>query len=114
MMTEAQEYLLDAAVEQHAMADMEIRKLYKEFNEAKVSREVFHTVYESMMHTIGYWEGVKNICGAVIKFMDMGHEEYLNFQREQEIVRLHNERMKEEILKSIKDLDNAEEKQSEA
>lgn len=115
-MTRAQEYLLNAAEEQLALAEREIPKLYEEFWKAKKSREVFPDVYEGMMHTIGYWEGVKNTCKSVIKFMKMSEYGFRDFEREQEIIRLHNERMKEEILKSIHnnfEIKDAEEEQSE-
>jgi hypothetical protein len=108
-MTRAQEYLLNAAEEQLALAEREIPKLYEEFWKAKKSRQVFPDVYEGMMHTIGYWEGVKNTCKSVIEFMKMSEYDFRDFEREQEIIRLHNERMEEEILKSIKDIEDAEE-----
>ena len=114
-MTRAQEYLLKAAEEQLTLAEKEIPRLYEEFWKAKKSREVFPDVYEGMMHTIGYWEGVKNTCKSVIEFMEMSEYDFRNFETEQEKIRLHNERMKEEILKSIhnKFEINAEEKPKE-
>lgn len=112
-MTDAQKYLLDAAREQLELAEREIPKLYAEFRNAKKSREVFPDIYEGMMHTIGYWEGVKNTCTSVIEFMEMGRKDFLLFEVEQERIRLHNERVKEELLKSIKEIDDAEEEQSE-
>jgi hypothetical protein len=114
MLTDSQKYLLEGAKEQHALAEKEIKKLYREHRKAKVSKEVFPEVYEGMMHTIGYWEGVKNVCTSVIEFMEMGFQEFRDFQIEQEKIRLHNERIKEEILKSIKELKfDAKEKPSE-
>ena len=103
-MTEAQKYLLEAAREQLELAEKEIPKLYEEFWKAKKSREVFPDIYEGMMHTIGYWEGVKNTCTSVIQFMEMDYRAFRDFEIEQEKIRLWNERVKEELLDSIKQI----------
>ena len=102
-MTRAQEYLLKGAKEQLELATKEVERLYFEHRKAKASREVFPDVFEGMMHTIGYWEGVKNTCNSVIDMMTMTDLQYHEFEMEQEKIRLWNEHMKEEILKSIKD-----------
>ena len=104
-MTRAQKYLLDGAKEQFALAEKEIPRLYAEYYKAKKSKEVFPQVYDNVMHTIGYWEGVKNTCQSVINMMEMSEYEYRSFEMEQEKIKLWNEQMKEEILKSIKDID---------
>jgi hypothetical protein len=88
MMTRAQEYLLNAAKEQLALAEKEIPRLYDEFWKVKKSREVFPDVYESMMHTIGYWEGVKNTCKSVMEFMKMSEYDFREFEKQQEIIPL--------------------------
>lgn len=111
-MTRAQEYLLEGAREQIELAEKEIPRLYKEYYEAKISKEVFPEVYAGMMHTIGYWEGVKNTCKSVIEMMEMTDLNFRAFEMEQEKIKLWNEQMKEEILKSIKEMDYAEKKQS--
>ena len=113
MLTRAQKYLLEGAKEQMALAEKEIPKLYKEFHKAKVSKEVFPDVYEGMMHTIGYWECLKNTCQSVINMIQMTYMKFREFELEQERIRIYNEKMKEEILKSIKEVENAEKKQSE-
>lgn len=108
MMTKAQEYLIEGAKEQLALAEKEIPRLYKEFYEAKKSKQIFPEVYEGMMHTIGYWEGVKSTCNSVIEMVQMTDQEFRNFEMEQEKIRLHNERTKEEILKSLKQIKKEE------
>lgn len=105
-MTRAQEYLLKGAKEQNELAEKEIPRLYEEYFKAKESKEVFPEVYAGMMHTIGYWEGVKNTCRSVIEMMEMTELAYRDFEMEQEKIKLWNEQMKEEILKSIKDMDD--------
>jgi len=105
MLTKAQQYLVDAAKEQIALADREIPKLYKEYYDAKKSKNIFPDVYAGMMHTIGYWEGVKHTCNSVIEMIQMTDHQFRGFEINQEEIRLHNERMKEEILKSLKDYD---------
>ncbi len=105
-MTRAQEYLLKGAQEQNELAEKEIPRLYEEYFKAKESKEVFPEVYAGMMHTIGYWEGVKNTCRSVIEMMEMTELAYRDFEMEQEKIKLWNEQMKEEILKSIKDMDD--------
>lgn len=105
-MTRAQEYLLKGAQEQIELAQKEIPRLYKEYHKAKESKEVFPEVYAGMMHTIGYWEGVKNTCQSVIDMVQMTDMQYRDFEMEQEKIRLWNEQMKEEILKSIKNIDH--------
>ena len=97
IMTRAQEYLLKGAQEQNEL---------EEYFKAKESKEVFPEVYAGMMHTIGYWEGVKNTCRSVIEMMEMTELAYRDFEMEQEKIKLWNEQMKEEILKSIKDMDD--------
>jgi len=104
-MTRAQKYLLDGAKEQIELAKKEIPRLYDEYYKAKKSKEVFPQVYDGVMHTIGYWEGVKNTCESVINMMEMSEYEFRGFEMEQERIKLWNEQMKEEILKSIKDID---------
>jgi len=88
------------------LAEKEIPRLYEEYFKAKESKEVFPEVYAGMMHTIGYWEGVKNTCRSVIEMMEMTELAYRDFEMEQEKIKLWNEQMKEEILKSIKDMDD--------
>ena len=102
-MTRAQEYLLKGAEEQIELAKKEIPRLYKEYNKAKASKEVFPEVYAGMMHTIGYWEGVKNTCQSVIDMLKMTDMQFHDFEMEQEKIRLWNEQMRKEILDSIKD-----------
>lgn len=102
MLTKAQQYLVDGAKEQLALAEREIPRLYKEYYEVKKSKHTFPDVYAGMMHTIGYWEGVKNTCNSVIKMMEMSDFEFRDFEMMEEKNRLYNERIKEEILKSIK------------
>lgn len=103
MLTKAQEYLLKGAKEQLVLANKEVERLYFEFRKAKANKAVFPDVFENMMHTIGYWEGVKNTCNSVIHMVQMPDIEFVEFEAEQEKIRLWNEHMKEEILKSIKE-----------
>lgn len=105
MLTKAQQYLVDGAKEQLSLAEKEIPRLYEEYYEAKKSKHVFPDVYAGMMHTIGYWEGVKNTCKSVIDMVQMTDYQFRSFEMDQERIRLQNEMMKEEILKSLKDLD---------
>ena len=110
MLTKAQQYLVDGAKEQLVLAEKEIPKLYEEYYEAKKSKHVFPDVYAGMMHTIGYWEGVKNTCNSVIEMTQMTDHQFRSFEMDQKIIQLHNEKMKEEILKSLKDYDIKDQK----
>ncbi len=103
-MTRAQEYLLKGAQEQNELAEKEIPRLYEEYFKAKESKEVFPEVYAGMMHTID--DGLSKIYQLVIEMMEMTELAYRDFEMEQEKIKLWNEQMKEEILKSIKDMDD--------
>ena len=110
MYERALKHLHETAIERYQEAGKEIDNLYKEFytqrksvhNFPEISKDQAHEILQGMMHTIGYWEGVKQMCEFTIHMMELTNPEFEDYLREQERVKLYNEQMKEELLRAIK------------